>query len=1020
MDFYNQHRFVCEISGHSNLTYWEALESETNEAREVDEIFPESLKEPVLRRLQFSTTSRLDHLVDEVYDTFKSDFYPGEYAFALINNDKLEVIIREKAQFNAIQMPDGEVRPAYAKYRVEMIGHGREGQEDVVDGMQLNRDRKRFSKSMLRTFMKNSLSREPWSGAPWLVKAKYAKKYRIDTNIPPHLQRNNGLSDAEVAANQAKKLKEKRRLLHLAERAKLTREKEDHKELARKEKEELREKEKREREASKRPPSTEDLDLIPMFDPPSQRPKLKIERSFPMEWIGSLLQSWSFFNVFHETLLLSLFTFDEYIGALQYSSADLPCELFVELNCALLKLVIDNESSEYAIDLPPVPQHEENTSPKLENVVVKAEETDQSDDNTEQNKREESSGSAESEEESESIKILNSLSKWRDGNWKERLRRRLFVAGGMELIILNLLHEVSYVSQWKDFCTEIIESCLPADEQVSADALKARYSQLAPVHKLRVLEILIELVRDSNAIRERIEFCMEESTRIRRERLETHKEHKALLEQIRVAEEEKREILPLEPASSEGEEDKKTRKISREEIESRVTRTNPIYKKLVQKIEMAQQGVQKCIAALKMAEVELRTLDCQRFRILGRDRFYNRYWWFESNGMPTDLGRHHYLMGRLWIQGPSDEDLEVFVTGGMAAYGELSLAERKDMEVEDIESQVNGVNDWGYIDDPDDIKELHHWLGTKGLREPRLRKELDSRRAGVEASMIARRKYMGLNNEREEKDTPEIVKESSIQPESRDESEDEDGRLRRSSRQRKRVIAQEEADLIARDYRFLGWRNSAAVQILGKSHYESGYKKLGSDLLVQKSQNFASPASAAASAATSAKPSPQPTMADERQPQSSAESSPAPPESSSVTESSSTSSSAVDATAVSSSLKRSLEAAEIEQDMTPMVTRKQARKRQSAPLPSTSTTIVVEPEEPERRVTRRSAAAFESGGTPVVATPERGTNAYGTRSTRSSLAKSTPQSETSTPIVESGIERRSTRKSAAGAGGNTH
>jgi hypothetical protein len=37
-------------------------------ARGVDQAFPEALKEPVLRKIQFSTVSRLDHLVEDVYE----------------------------------------------------------------------------------------------------------------------------------------------------------------------------------------------------------------------------------------------------------------------------------------------------------------------------------------------------------------------------------------------------------------------------------------------------------------------------------------------------------------------------------------------------------------------------------------------------------------------------------------------------------------------------------------------------------------------------------------------------------------------------------------------------------------------------------------------------------------------------------------------------------------------------------------------------------------------------------------
>ncbi|KAK9347003.1 hypothetical protein V1522DRAFT_402802, partial [Lipomyces starkeyi] len=851
MDFYSQRRFICEISGHSNLSFFEALESETNEAREVDEAFPESLKEPVLRRVQFSTTSRLDHLVDEIFENFKNDYYPGEFVYATISSEKFEVLIREKAQFNAIHLPNGEIRPAFAKYRVEIVASDRIGQEEFVDQTQITRDRKRFSKSMMRTFMKNSISREPWSGAPWLVKSKYARKYRIDTNVPLHLQKNGGLSDAEVAAEQARKLKEKKRLAHQAERERLQKGKDLLKEQHRKDREEQREKEKREREIIRRPHSTEDLDLITLFDPPFMRPKLKLEKAFPQEQIGQLLETFMFLNMLHETLLLTPFTFDDYIGCLQYSSAEQPCELFVEIHCAILKLIVDKDSDELMIEFPPRPTRE--TEPAEHNsmeVDVKQEEPPEVDIKPK--------SATDSEATLEPTNRLKEMQKWRDGDWKTRLQRRLFLNGGMEVIILSILDKVSYFEPRSDLCGKVIDFVAPPDLPATLETARIRYAQLPKVLKLGVLALLIELVNDSVTIRERIEYCMEESTRIRRERLETHKEHKALVEQIRALEEEKEEYLPKEDNQTDDENAERSSKVktrnssTREEVEASLMKGNVKFRKLGDNLENAQAAVQKCLASLKQAEIDLRVLDCQRTRPLGRDRYYNRYWWFESNGLPTGLGSHGYLMGRLWVQGPSEEDQEIFVKNGRAMYDEMSLSERKDKEV-GMEAQINGTNEWGYFDDPVDIKELYHWLGSKGQREPRLRKDLDARRQRIEAPIIARRKYLGLEQQANKE------KEKSAQPESRDGSEfgDDDEPLRRSTRQREKIASQEETEHIQKDFRFLSWRNHAAMQHLGRTHYETNYKKTG-DVNHSASVTFATPASAAMSVSVSAKPSPQP------------------------------------------------------------------------------------------------------------------------------------------------------------------
>ncbi len=76
LTFYNQKIFQCELTGRINLTYFEALKSERKEAIALHKIFPEQLKAPVLRAVQFQITGRIDELVDLVYDRFKHRFFP--------------------------------------------------------------------------------------------------------------------------------------------------------------------------------------------------------------------------------------------------------------------------------------------------------------------------------------------------------------------------------------------------------------------------------------------------------------------------------------------------------------------------------------------------------------------------------------------------------------------------------------------------------------------------------------------------------------------------------------------------------------------------------------------------------------------------------------------------------------------------------------------------------------------------------------------------------------------------------
>ncbi|KAK9459382.1 ATP-utilizing chromatin assembly and remodelling N-terminal-domain-containing protein, partial [Lipomyces oligophaga] len=857
LDFYNQHRFVCELTGHSNMSYWDALDSEISGSRSVDSLFPESLKEPVLRRLQFSTTPRLDHLVDEVYETFKSDFYPGEHAFALIHNDKLEVVIREKAQFNAILLPNGQARPAYAKYRVEMLGHGRDGQEDVVDGSQLSRDRKRFSKSMLRTFIKNASSRDPWAGAPWVVKPKYAHLYRIDTALPPHLRYNSSKS-ALPSSKPDKLILDKKRELKLQRKQEKQRLQLERKQQHLKQQQEAQQNRERERQlqaaTNKRPVSFEDLDLIPLLDPPSTRPHFKIESMFPQSCISSLLEVWTFLNFFHEPLTIDPFSFDDLLGCLLHPYIDEhPCELFVEIHCCLLKLIVDRDSPELVIDLPTNFQAKEGSNPaeSTENSieVSEGEETDNQDEG-----QDDDDDDDDDYEDEEASNRLKEMTRWREGGWKERLQRCLFVGGSMELIIINILNTISYVDKWAKMCSRIVDFVAPLDMPATLETARSRYQQLSSVDKLQVLQILVELVRDCSVVRDHIEYCMEESTRIRRERLDTHKEHKALLEHIRALDEERETYLPAKVDDTQDAEEEpdqiklRSTKVppTRDEVDAQLLKTNADYKKLVSSLETAHKKVEKCHVALRQAEIDLRGIDCQRMRPLGRDRYYNRYYWFENNGLPTDLGPKGYLMGRLWIQGPSEEDLKVFVENGMAAYGEMTLDSRKKLEIPDQGNQFNGSDDWGYIDQVEVLDELLAWLASKGIREAKLKKDIEIRRTRIESPIRARCLNLAPMTTTElstKSQTPASTPTPTSTPRDTPAPEDEPRRTNRQ-RQRKRNIQepnQNETELgKGNGFQFLSWQNQAArTELNGKTHYEAGYKKSG-DFLANKAISFAS------------------------------------------------------------------------------------------------------------------------------------------------------------------------------------
>ena len=149
--------------------------------------FPDVLREPILRKVQVSTIPHLEDLTEAIYNQLKNDFFPGEVVW--VKTDELvEVIVREKAHFNAITLPSGEYRQAYCKYRVERL---KNGEDLILDERQLVRDRKSFTKNILRAFIESSVYQNSGSGKPWIVKEEYAKRYRINQKNSPGLLRHN-------------------------------------------------------------------------------------------------------------------------------------------------------------------------------------------------------------------------------------------------------------------------------------------------------------------------------------------------------------------------------------------------------------------------------------------------------------------------------------------------------------------------------------------------------------------------------------------------------------------------------------------------------------------------------------------------------------------------------------------------------------------------------------------------------------------------------------------------------------
>ncbi|KAL4780148.1 ATP-utilizing chromatin assembly and remodelling N-terminal-domain-containing protein [Aspergillus varians] len=922
MDFYKQRKFICEITGHSGLNFFEAFRSEMEESREVNNSFPEALKGPILRRTQFSTVSRVDNLVDEIYEEFKHEFYPGEPVLILLDdNTRLHGVIRDKANFAEQLHPDGTVKtPAHATYLVKVLD--RPNEEALLDHKHITRDRKTFTKQMLRAFIKNNVTRESWNGAPWLVKPSIAEEFRISTEVPKHLQ-----YGARVAEKKAQKKADQegffgffasQQLPELKPAVKGQKVKPSAQDLARSEEAQFLEYKRslngnpgflvggkptngpspqtsKSQEPEKKPqlvPSVvikaeppkqpspppikypiEDLDIPPNREKKKQRPPLKflkanelddpddedlLQDPIEMESVGPLLETWNTLNVYCEVFQLDSFTFDDFLQAMRFSSDEVECELFVEIHCAVLKKLVNAEKDNNGaiqISLPELP-------------VEESEDSDEAEDDDEDNEQDEAEATPEpvvtrmttrsslAKAEAEGLKALvnghpdpsevkihRASEMFNEYGWVDRLRKRDFRNGGWEMIMIGLLHQLSVRPRMEKVCNQILENLAPLDQEPTQDTAHKQYAVLDINLRTRALQIICMLSLETKAIRNYLEECSNQMTEFRKEKIEYQKARKAALEELRRLHQERKALQP-EPEKSpspipelEAPEDTKMggmdgdsqidsdvegaaqrslrggvdrvmerkRKLDeereRKEQLAKQPKGSKQYQRVLKKIEEQKAAVTKFEEKIMVVDNDLREADCPRTRCLGKDRFCNRYWWFERNAMPyegmpnSSTAETKYANGRLWVQGPDDMERLGFID----IADDLKKQYQKQFHVSPVErkkheegpTRLSRAYEWGYYDEPEAIEKLLDWLDSRGERETKLRKELLLQRGNLAKCMEARHESL-----------------------SRTEDDSEEMPTKRVTTRNKTYVADDK-------HRCLNWRNSTALAENGHLHLDA-------------------------------------------------------------------------------------------------------------------------------------------------------------------------------------------------------
>lgn len=348
------------------------------------------------------------------FKEFKQDFYPGESVIFQLDDERFTGQIKEKSRFPELQRPDGSVeRKSFARYFCHIDQSP--GKEALLDEDAISRERKVFTKQRVRSYLKNTLTREAWAGAPWLVKKRLAEEYRLNTDIPPHLTQEYQAKLRKNISTNGKKGEAEGPFLNfqaygpqggpqyqlLKPRGKKSGAQEEnanlqfsqflqyhqptangpvqlppgfqafaHPPLVTNGFHPIAAKGQPKPAAPPTPKyPIEDLEITPSRDG-THRPPIKFlsERTptsgqksdgagsnIAMESVGLLLETWNTLNVYCEVFQLDSFTFDDFLEALRFDSDDVQCELLVELHCAVLKILVNDandKNGQVQISLP--------------------------------------------------------------------------------------------------------------------------------------------------------------------------------------------------------------------------------------------------------------------------------------------------------------------------------------------------------------------------------------------------------------------------------------------------------------------------------------------------------------------------------------------------------------------------------------------------------------------------------------------------------------------------------------------
>ncbi|OAD79541.1 DDT transcription factor [Phycomyces blakesleeanus NRRL 1555(-)] len=811
LSLYKRPVWQCETTGRSNLTYEDALKSEKTERDRVQDKLPEELQQRVLERVQFQT-ARLDTVVEDVYSYFLERYIAGEIVNCLwddgivYNARILEVLPSDKQD-------EDESKDKGNSYKVQLIDDHLEGIDDfikVVTKSELKRDRLSYSKNLLKNFIRRYTIKETYVGAPWLVKPGLAEKYGIESTLPQSLQE---------AKNNAY-LKSRKRKTGTPEELTPKKPEEkplDAKKLEAMIKYPM---EDLDVPIYRRDPSGEGpiMDMSPstsnstktIQNPTGGMPICPTpcrDSTIPTECFGSFLMVWCFLSIFARPLDLSPFTLDDFENALHHNSTYIKSQILIESNVALLNAIIrqQRKSKLQGVASKNLALYDEHTSRSTTPAL-----DGQSKDSSTRGSQD---GSDEEKDELVGWPAQRALSRraslvergcgsdeiMRIGTgWDSATIKSVNDREGWEDVLIGCINQLAPSEKVPEF-DRILNSLVPRHNSTLEERQTA-YVSLCLKDKIMIFELLVQTVNECAFIKEYMEECQDQLTELRKQKIELSRERKriyaARLEYEKrtgehsgkTNEETENDASDDDSESSDTEDDVskaqrqfknetihesrqailKRRQQEREEREAKKLKLhhrqreeararNLELKARAEERKKIDEEERQLHRKEEQVERDMRKYSTLRIKPLGRDKFFNRYYYLDHIG-----GAAAHGTGRLCVQSPSETDNMLLMErdqpsmdekltlpcgrgGGVGFVCQLmkeqGLPEESKLLEKSLDSQplCPNLNEWWWFyQEPEELDALLAWLNPKGIREYRLKRELEKHIYSLTAGMKKR------------------------------------------------------------------------------------------------------------------------------------------------------------------------------------------------------------------------------------------------------------------------------------------